>query len=82
MKLIDGIMIVIGTALVAGCNSTPNCAKPQLYQEAQPGAAIESPAGLDPLQMKNEMRIPESSPTEARGDDAPCVEMPPTLGTG
>ncbi len=68
--------------LLAACGGTPECLKPQPYQQARLGQPIEVPDGLDPLDPSREMSIPQASPRSPRSASSRCLEYPPTFNVG
>jgi uncharacterized lipoprotein len=76
-------MPLLAALLLGACGGVSSvCEKPRLYQQSAPGKRIEVPEGLDSLQPSREMTIPDASPRDPRPAGAPCLELPPTFGTG
>ena len=79
----------LGLVLLAGCSHLPwrhgdksarvnACNKPQGYEDAGNNAPLRVPAGLDPLNSRGALRIPDSREPEApRKLTDPCLEEPP-----
>jgi len=82
-KQLKTVMPLLAGLLLGACGGASSvCEKPKLYQQSEPGKRIEAPEGLDPLQPTREMTIPDPSPRDPRPADAPCLELPPTFGSG
>jgi type IV secretory pathway VirB10-like protein len=81
-------------ALLAGCSHFPwrhgadaangkaprvnDCNKPQGYEDSGNNAPLRVPAGLDPLNSRGALRIPDlREPEAARKLSDPCLEEPP-----
>ena len=63
-----------------GCKrfARSDCNKPQLYEQAQNLQALQVPAGLDPLNTRGALKIPELREPEApRNVNDACLEEPP-----
>ena len=76
-------MPLLAGLLLGGCAGASSvCEKPKLYEQSELGKRIEAPEGLDPLQPSREMTIPDASPRDPRPENAPCLELPPSFGTG
>ncbi len=56
------------------------CDEPQRYQSAAAARRIVVPEGLDPLNVRMEMPIPEPKDAPSRPMGSPCIEMPPRAG--
>ena len=63
--------------ILSACGIGDVCEKPQRYESSRLGKRIEAPEGLDALQAGREHTIPDASPRPPRGEDAPCLELPP-----
>jgi hypothetical protein len=72
-------MLVL-TGILTGCggNKAITCDEPQLYQASNKGEPIVAPDGLDDIDTRAELAIPEPSPREPRPEGSPCLERPPT----
>lgn len=82
-KQLKMVMPLLAGLLLGACGGASSvCEKPKLYQQSELGKRIEAPEGLDPLQPTREMTIPDPSPRDPRPADAPCLELPPTFGSG
>lgn len=71
-------------AVLPGCKRLfgSNCNKPQVYAQAQSQPPLRIPVGLDGLDTRAAMKIPELNEPEApRGRDDACLEEPPALTT-
>jgi hypothetical protein len=82
MTVVKVSVITTIALLFAGCGGMQECRKAQPYERSQLSKPIEAPEGLDPLDPSREMTIPEASPRPPRAANAPCLEYPPTFGTG
>jgi len=58
------------------------CDEPQRYQSAVAGRKVVAPEGLDTLDERAEMPIPKPDNAPERPPGAPCIELPPPVGTG
>lgn len=81
----------LGLVLLAGCSYLPwrhgdsakqgkvrDCNKPQGYEEATSNAPLRVPAGLDPLNSRGALRIPDLREAELKRDlTSPCLDEPP-----
>ena len=79
----------LGLVLVAGCSHLPwrsaskgprvnDCNRPQGYEDAGSQAPLRVPAGLDPLNSRGALRIPDlREPETPRKLSDPCLEEPP-----
>jgi uncharacterized lipoprotein len=69
--------------LLGGCSwfHSKNCHKPQVYEEARTVAPLRTPVGLDAIDTRGALKIPELNEPEAPrpADDAPCLDEPPAL---
>lgn len=65
--------------VLSGCGGTPACMETQPYEQSRLGKHVESPEGLDPLDPRRELTIPEASPRPERAASAECLELPPTF---
>lgn len=69
--------------LLGGCRSLfggKNCHKPQVYEEAMNMPPLRTPAGLDAIDTRNALKIPELREPEApRPANGPCLDEPPQL---
>ena len=75
MAALAGSMVLAGGCkrLVGG-----NCNKPQAYAAAEQLPPLRIPAGLDGLDTRAAMKIPELNEPEApRGPKDPCLDAPP-----
>jgi uncharacterized lipoprotein len=72
-------------ALLGGCGSLfggKSCHKPQVYEEAESLPPLQIPLGLDPMDTRGALKIPDLKEPEApRAKDGPCLEEPPQLVT-
>ncbi|HEX2139504.1 MAG TPA: hypothetical protein VHG33_07325 [Woeseiaceae bacterium] len=82
MRVFKVSVITMIALFFAGCGVTQECTEPQPYEKSRLGKPVEAPEGLDPLDSSREMTIPEASPRPQRSANAPCLEYPPTFGTG
>lgn len=64
--------------LLSGCGGTPVCMETQPYEQSRLGKHVEAPEGLDSLDPRRELTIPEASPPP-RAANAECLELPPTF---
>ena len=71
--------------LLGGCGSLfggKSCHKPQVYEEAESLPPLQIPVGLDPMDTRGALKIPDLKEPEApRPKDGPCLEEPPQLVT-
>ena len=80
----------LGLVLLAGCSHLPwrqgaakagkvrDCNKPQGYESSGNNPSLRVPAGLDPLNSRGALRIPElREAAPARDLTGPCLEEPP-----
>ncbi len=69
--------------LLGGCKlfgGTKSCHKPQVYEEAKNMPPLRTPAGMDAIDTRNALKIPELREPEApRPADGPCLDEPPQL---
>lgn len=68
--------------LLGGCSlfGSKSCHKPQVYEEAQTVAPLRIPVGLDPMDTRGALKIPDLTEPEApRAKDGPCLDEPPPL---
>ncbi len=69
--------------LLGGCKSVfgpKSCHKPQVYEEAKNMPPLRTPAGLDAIDTRQALKIPELREPEApRPTDGPCLDEPPQL---
>ena len=66
--------------LLPACKSwrIEDCKKPQLYEQSQSVPALRVPVGLDPLNNRGALQIPElRSPEKPRSASDPCLDVPP-----
>jgi uncharacterized lipoprotein len=71
-------------ALLNGCAwfGSKSCHKPQVYEEAESLPPLQIPVGLDSMDTRGALKIPELKEPEApRPADGPCLEEPPKLIT-
>ena len=70
-------------ALLGGCSwfSSKSCHKPQVYEEAKSVPPLRIPVGLDGIDTRGALKIPElNEPEPPRpAADAPCLDEPPAL---
>jgi uncharacterized lipoprotein len=80
------VLLVSSMALLGGCKRVfglGNCNKPQAYARAEELPPLKIPVGLDGLDTRAALRIPELTEPEApRAADAPCLEEPPSVTVG
>jgi len=81
MMLARLIFIALVSGLVA-CGGDDMVCDEGPYQSAVRAQRVQSPADLDSLEQLREMPLPTASPREPRPEGSPCLENPPTLGTG
>ncbi|MEO8306905.1 MAG: hypothetical protein ABI616_02565 [Pseudomonadota bacterium] len=71
--------------LLSGCAwfGSKNCQKPQVYEEAKSVPPLRIPQGLDGIDTRGALKIPElTGPEPPRpAADAPCLDEPPQLVT-
>ncbi|MEY4762889.1 MAG: hypothetical protein RLZZ200_2745 [Pseudomonadota bacterium] len=81
----------LGLVLLSGCSHLPwrkgasaesarirDCNKPQGYEDAVNNPTLRVPAGLDPLNSRSALRIPDQRDAGATRDlVSPCIEEPP-----
>lgn len=66
--------------LLPACKSwrVEDCKKPQVYEQSQSVPALRVPVGLDPLNNRGALQIPElRSPEKPRVASDPCLDAPP-----
>jgi uncharacterized lipoprotein len=72
-------------ALLGGCKSLfggKSCHKPQVYEAAESLPPLHIPEGLDPMDTRGALKIPELKEPEApRDPNGPCLDEPPVLVT-
>ena len=79
------VSLVFGLACLALLNGCAwfggkSCHKPQVYEEAESLPPLQIPAGLDPMDTRGALKIPDLKEPEApRPADGPCLEEPPQL---
>jgi uncharacterized lipoprotein len=70
-------------ALLGGCAwfGDKSCHKPQVYEEAKAVPPLRIPAGLDGIDTRGALNIPELKEPEPPppADNAPCLDEPPVL---
>jgi hypothetical protein len=62
-----------------GGSADLTCDEVQYYQTSELGKRVEAPEGLDPLDPRMEMPVPEASPRPPREPGSPCFDRPPTM---
>ena len=85
MKFVGGIvLLVLLLPLAGGCHmfrgaSAKACHSPQPYQKATTVPPLQIPAGLDPPDTTNALKLPtlNESPPAARKGSQPCLDEPP-----
>jgi uncharacterized lipoprotein len=69
--------------LLGGCAwfGSKNCHKPQVYEEAKTAAPLRIPVGLDGIDTRGALKIPDLNEPEPPhpAEDAPCLDEPPAL---
>jgi uncharacterized lipoprotein len=87
MVRIRQVTLGVGLAclvLLGGCKSLfgggNSCNKQQVYEEATALPALQVPAGLDGMDTRGALKIPElREPPVPRTPDSPCLDKPPVL---
>jgi hypothetical protein len=69
--------------LLGGCSwfGSKSCHKPQVYEDAKVVPPLRIPEGLDGIDTRGALKIPElTQPEPPRpAEGAPCLDEPPTL---
>jgi uncharacterized lipoprotein len=69
--------------LVSACGgNTPvarSCNEHTVYKNAREHERVKAPDGLTALDPEDEMVLPEPSPQAPRAEDAPCLDLPPSV---
>jgi hypothetical protein len=78
------VAALVGTlTLLGGCKrlfAGGNCNKPQAYAGAEDLPRLKVPLGLDGLDTRAALRIPElTEPEPPRSPGDPCLEEPPSV---
>ena len=81
MANIRSTPLVVLALLCSACGQQLTCESPQPYQAAVEVEKLTVPEGLDLLLEGKEMDIPRASPQDPRPADAPCLDLPPTIGS-
>ncbi len=80
VALVPGIACL---TLLGGCAwfGSKSCHKPQVYEEAKSAPPLRIPAGLDGIDTRGALKIPElTQPEPPRpAEGAPCLDEPPAL---
>jgi uncharacterized lipoprotein len=70
-------------ALLSGCSwfGSKSCHKPQVYEEARTAPPLRIPEGMDGIDTRGALKIPElKEPEPLRpAENAPCLDEPPAL---
>jgi uncharacterized lipoprotein len=70
-------------ALLGSCSwfSSKSCHKAQVYEEAKSVPPLRIPVGLDGIDTRGALKIPDLKEPEAPppAEDAPCLDEPPAL---
>jgi hypothetical protein len=76
-------LVVGSTLLLGGCKrlfGIGDCSKPQAYATAEEKPALRVPVGLDGLDTRAALRIPQLlEPEVPRGPKDPCLDQPPDV---
>lgn len=78
--------IVMMTLLpLAGCGLLPDaysgCDEEQPYQAAQQMAPLDAPAGAEPPDTRNALKIPDLKTPQVPPEPGKCLEHPPSYGS-
>lgn len=79
-RLLPLAIAALGLLVLPGCRafSRPDCNKPQFYEQAQNLQGLRIPVGLDPLNTRSAMKIPDLREPEApRSVNDACLDEPP-----
>ena len=78
------LTLVMATGL-SGCfkSKLVSCSQTDKdYAGAQEVPPLQAPAGLDPPNTRNALKIPPlNTPERIRGKDEPCLDIPPPFAT-
>jgi hypothetical protein len=78
-SLIGAAVLTLGAAL-AGCRSfSASCGEPASYGSDESIPPLEIPAGLEPPDTRNALKIPElTEPERPRTEAEGCLDEPPS----
>jgi uncharacterized lipoprotein len=69
--------------LLGGCSwfGGKGCHKPQVYEDAKTAPPLRVPVGLDGIDTRGALKIPDLTEPEPphRSADEPCLDEPPAL---
>ena len=79
-KLVVAALFLGSLSACGGGKTIASCDDAKKYELVVEGKRVEVPDGLDALDEFKEMTIPKAE-TEARAEDAGCIEKPPSILT-
>lgn len=83
-RLVLTAVLCASFTILPGCKRlfAASCTKPQAYAQAESLPPLRIPVGLDGLDTRAALKIPELNEPEApRAAGAPCLEEPPAFAT-
>lgn len=77
------LVLLLATGLSAcGKDIDLTCDDVRTYQLAAEGRRVQAPEGLDDLDPRKEMPLPEASPQAERPAGSSCIDRPPKVNLG
>jgi hypothetical protein len=77
-RFIGAALLILGASLT-GCRSTASCSEPSDTGSGASIPPLEIPAGLEPPDTRNALKIPElTEPERPRTEAEGCLEQPPS----
>jgi hypothetical protein len=78
LRLFGAALLVLAASLT-GCRSTASCSEPSDTGSDASIPPLEIPAGLEPPDTRNALKIPElTEPERPRTEAEGCLEQPPS----